>query len=154
MDSKYSTPDEIYGELFRDVQMARIFEDSKTFADCIPNASAAKILRAYEIAKNQPAFALHEFVFQHFSVPGQRDSDFTSDRQDSVENHIEKLWSVLSRMSDRNQSGSSLIPLPYPYIVPGGRFREIYYWDYHINCFLFTKSGNTSLCRICIQSRW
>ncbi len=23
----------------------------------------------------------------------------------------------------------TLIPLPYPYIVPGGRFREIYYWD-------------------------
>ena len=25
--------------------------------------------------------------------------------------------------------GSSLLPLPYPYIVPGGRFGEIYYWD-------------------------
>jgi alpha,alpha-trehalase len=24
---------------------------------------------------------------------------------------------------------SSLLPLPNPYVVPGGRFREIYYWD-------------------------
>jgi alpha,alpha-trehalase len=25
--------------------------------------------------------------------------------------------------------GSSLLALPYPYIVPGGRFGEVYYWD-------------------------
>jgi alpha,alpha-trehalase len=24
---------------------------------------------------------------------------------------------------------ASLQPLPYPYVVPGGRFREVYYWD-------------------------
>ena len=24
---------------------------------------------------------------------------------------------------------SSLLPLPRPYVVPGGRFRELYYWD-------------------------
>lgn len=23
----------------------------------------------------------------------------------------------------------SLIPLPKPFVVPGGRFREMYYWD-------------------------
>lgn len=23
----------------------------------------------------------------------------------------------------------TLIPLPHPFIVPGGRFRELYYWD-------------------------
>jgi len=26
-------------------------------------------------------------------------------------------------------ANDSLIELPYPYVVPGGRFREIYYWD-------------------------
>jgi len=30
---------------------------------------------------------------------------------------------------DTSQKFSSLIPLPHPYVVPGGRFREIYYWD-------------------------
>ncbi|HSG65603.1 MAG TPA: trehalase family glycosidase, partial [Gammaproteobacteria bacterium] len=38
-------------------------------------------------------------------------------------------WASLSRNADREESGSSLISLPRPYIVPGGRFREIYYWD-------------------------
>jgi len=145
MDSKYRTPDEIFGELFRDVQMARIFEDSKTFSDCIPNTSAEKILHEYEIAKEQTAFSLYEFVFNHFSVPGQRDSDFASDRQEPVESHIEKLWPVLSRMSDREEPGSSLIPLPYPYIVPGGRFREIYYWDSYFTQLGLAASGQVHM---------
>jgi alpha,alpha-trehalase len=34
------------------------------------------------------------------------------------------------------QPGTSLLPLTKPYIVPGGRFREIYYWDSY-----FTMQG-------------
>ena len=37
---------------------------------------------------------------------------------------------------DQDLPGSSLIPLPHPYIVPGGRFNEIYYWDSY-----FTQLG-------------
>ena len=37
---------------------------------------------------------------------------------------------------DEKQTASSLLPLPYAYIVPGGRFREIYYWDSY-----FTQLG-------------
>ena len=36
---------------------------------------------------------------------------------------------MLQRSADKPVEGSSLIPLPYPYIVPGGRFREVFYWD-------------------------
>jgi alpha,alpha-trehalase len=44
---------------------------------------------------------------------------------------INTLWRELCRRADPsiNYSRSSLIPLPHPVIVPGGRFREIYYWD-------------------------
>ncbi|MDH4295825.1 MAG: trehalase family glycosidase, partial [Cyclobacteriaceae bacterium] len=42
--------------------------------------------------------------------------------------HVTRLWSVLKRPADKRITGT-LIPLPYPYIVPGDRFREIYYWD-------------------------
>ena len=31
--------------------------------------------------------------------------------------------------SEELADSSSLLPLPYPYVVPGGRFRELYYWD-------------------------
>ncbi len=37
--------------------------------------------------------------------------------------------------------GSSLIPLPYPYIVPGGRFDEIYYWDSYFSMLGLQVSG-------------
>ena len=51
--------------------------------------------------------------------------------------HIKNLWGVLKRKADeailndtsKVSLNSSLLPLPNPYIVPGGRFREIYYWD-------------------------
>ncbi len=43
--------------------------------------------------------------------------------------HIRSLWSSLSRSGDPCATASSLIPLPYPYLVPGGMFREVYYWD-------------------------
>ena len=45
--------------------------------------------------------------------------------------HIRNLWPHLERkgLSASLQEGNSLIPLPNPYIVPGGRFNEIYYWD-------------------------
>jgi alpha,alpha-trehalase len=42
-------------------------------------------------------------------------------------NILHTLWNVLTRQPD--QAAGSLIPFPHPYIVPGGRFREIYYWD-------------------------
>jgi alpha,alpha-trehalase len=55
--------------------------------------------------------------------------DFKSDTSRSVSEHIEMLWHVLKREADEVVEGSSLIPLPNPYLVPGGRFNEIYYWD-------------------------
>ena len=36
---------------------------------------------------------------------------------------------MLRREPSKPVEGSSLLALPYPYIVPGGRFDEIYYWD-------------------------
>ncbi|HEY5826540.1 MAG TPA: trehalase family glycosidase, partial [Cyclobacteriaceae bacterium] len=38
-------------------------------------------------------------------------------------------WPVLTRKPDQYNSNSTLLPLPKPYIVPGGRFSEVYYWD-------------------------
>ena len=41
--------------------------------------------------------------------------------------------------------GSSLLPLPYPYLVPGGRFREIYYWDSYFTMLGLQESKETEL---------
>jgi alpha,alpha-trehalase len=46
-----------------------------------------------------------------------------------MEEHLTRLWPVLTRKADQAEPRSSLIALPYDYVVPGGRFSEIYYWD-------------------------
>ncbi|MEJ2103726.1 MAG: trehalase family glycosidase, partial [Ignavibacteriaceae bacterium] len=48
----------------------------------------------------------------------------------TMREHIKLIWQALKRdaLSDLKKN-STLIPIPEPYIIPGGRFREIYYWD-------------------------
>ena len=65
---KVATPDQIYGQLFVDVQMNRIFPDNKTFVDCIPKRDPAAIVRDYKRIKNNPAikFSLQKFVEENY----------------------------------------------------------------------------------------
>ncbi|MCB0373787.1 MAG: trehalase, partial [Muricauda sp.] len=50
--------------------------------------------------------------------------------------HISHMWDKLKRNPDSVIANSSRIALPHNYIVPGGRFQEIYYWDSY-----FTMEG-------------
>ena len=72
-------------------------------------------------------FDLSAFVHNNFDLPKEHASVYVSVAGRPVSQHIEMLWDELTRQPD--EAAGSLIPLPYPYIVPGGRFREIYYWD-------------------------
>ena len=40
---------------------------------------------------------------------------------------------------------STLLPLPYPYVVPGGRFREVYYWDSYFTMLGLEADGQHEL---------
>ena len=42
---------------------------------------------------------------------------------------------------------SSLLPLPKPYVVPGGRFGETYYWDSYFTMLGLAESGRDDLLR-------
>ncbi len=120
-------PEELYGQLFYDVQSdVNIFADCKTFVDCVPLFQPEVIKEKYSALKNRSDSSIRTFLKNNFKIPGN-ESDYISDSS-SVNEHISKLWDVLKRQPDEIRSGT-LIPLPYPYIVPGGRFREIYYWD-------------------------
>ncbi len=115
------------GELFEAVQMNNILSDGKTFPDCLPKKSLKIIRILYENQHDTEGFNLNNFVHAQFDMPTNNGADFTSDANKSISEHITALWDVLTRQPDKAQS--SLIPLPYSFIVPGGRFREIYYWD-------------------------
>lgn len=122
-------PKEIFelGELFEAVQLQAILEDGKTFVDCIPLFELNEIQEKYLVAKNSAGFDLKEFVVENFSLPPAIGADYQSNPNLSVAENIQLLWPMLTR--EANTERSSLINLPNRYIVPGGRFREIYYWD-------------------------
>ena len=127
-EEAFVAPIELYGQLMIDVQMAAVFPDGKTFVDCVPKYAPAEIVKKYEAAKNQQEFHLKAFVLENFDLPKQYASGFEADTSRSIEEHIRVLWPVLTREADAKPIGT-LIPLPNDYIVPGGRFGEIYYWD-------------------------
>lgn len=125
--------------LFESVQLSRVFPDGKTFVDCRPKTAYDGILALYEQQKDQPGFDLRSFVLDHFELPVPHSVNYTSDPLKPVTANIEALWPVLTREPDKENG--TLIPLPFPYIVPGGRFGEIYYWDSYFTMLGLKASG-------------
>jgi alpha,alpha-trehalase len=116
-------------DLFEEVQRKGVFQDSKTFADLVSDEAPSTILADYQARKDDPSFDLGAFVHRHFSMPTEGPTVHPSLPRESLESYIARLWDVLKHQSGEMRGRSSLLPLPYPYVVPGGRFRELYYWD-------------------------
>lgn len=52
---------------------------------------------------------------------------------------LHRTWGNLTFQYDASQicdgCGSTLLPSKHPFVLPGGRFREFYYWyGYHTTC--------------------
>lgn len=142
-----------FGNLLHTVQMSRVFKDSKTFVDMKMKFDRAEIQNEFDglmdRTRGRPGKAqLSEFVRRHFDEPGSEFEDWTP--EDWKENpkilsemtdrdakrwvsDLNGLWKRLGRKmkSDvkTNPDKYSIIYVPNPVIVPGGRFREFYYWD-------------------------
>ena len=141
----HQTLDGLLGQLFVDVQLEQVFPDSKTFVDCIAKRPYSEIKIAYEQESDSANFDLKAFVLENFELPETISSDFKTDKSKSAAEHVVSLWPVLTRVSDAKNEGSTLIPLPEPYIVPGGRFREVYYWDSYFTMLGLAESGEFEL---------
>ena len=136
------TPDKIYGQLFQDVQLQKILPDGKTFVDCTPKRKVADIMYDYGLMKGAN-MNLKKFVEDNFNMPPAPPQLNYIQQEKDAAMHIKNLWGNLRRMADKQQEGSSLLPLPNSYIVPGGRFREIYYWDSYFTMLGLKESGET-----------
>ncbi|MFC4142903.1 alpha,alpha-trehalase TreF [Pedobacter mendelii] len=135
-----------YPGLFEKVQLSGIYPDSKSFADAIPKQQTAVIMDAYSSQKNLKDFDLKQFVNQYFSLPESHTTLCQSDIKAGIEKHLDTLWQVLKRNPDTvSLYTTSLLPLPKPYIVPGGRFREIYYWDSYFTMLGLQRAGKTQV---------
>ncbi|HEU5122202.1 MAG TPA: trehalase family glycosidase, partial [Candidatus Saccharimonadales bacterium] len=123
------SPDEALGDLFAEVQRRQVYGDGKTFVDLVPRRRMKQIQQEYLLEKEDPHFDLREFVSRHFYefAPHKEGEGFYTNPQATVTEHISSLWKVLERRNRRDRG--SLIALPHPYIVPGGRFSEQFYWD-------------------------
>ena len=133
------------GPLFSDVQLAGIFPDSKEFVDARPKSEPRVIEARYDSARRTPGFVLRAFVEQNFVLPQPAGDGYHTVASQSMVQHINALWPVLTRSADSADVRSSLIPLPSPYVVPGGRFREVYYWDSYFTMLGLVQSGRTDL---------
>lgn len=142
------TPVDFYSsELFKVVQTERVFPDSKTFVDCTPRRAVTEIMADYQDQKDNRNFDLKKFVAENFEMPDRPQSGFRSDSLVPMREHITRLWPVLTRKADVFDANASRIPLPGQYIVPGGRFSEIYYWDSYFTMLGLQVQGRYDLIR-------
>lgn len=135
------SPAELYGPLFEAVQRERVFADGKTFVDATARDAPEAILAAY--ARERPATAedLRAFVERQFVLPDAA----AETKADNLVAHINGLWPQLTRPPLDPPTGSSALALPAPYVVPGGRFREIYYWDSYFTMLGLKEDGRDDL---------
>src|ERR1700731_2607325 len=138
-------PRVLFKDLFAAVQTAKVFPDSKTFADASPKSPPTEILARFRAAKPATREALTEFVAENFVLPAQVSGPQSPPDKATIDRHIDLLWDQLTRSSRTAPPYSSLLPLPEPYVVPGGRFRELYYWDSYFTMLGLAQSGRHDL---------
>ncbi|MDE2263714.1 MAG: alpha,alpha-trehalase TreF [Gammaproteobacteria bacterium] len=141
-----ATPARLFGPLFVQVQMDALFPDGKAFPDATPKDPPPVILGRYRAAKPRSQAELLSFVQSTFSFPTEaRTPPARPDK--SLEAHIARLWPLLTRQPAVPPAYSSLLYVPKPYVVPGGRFREFYYWDSYFTMLGLIPDGHVDTAR-------
>ncbi|AQR63607.1 trehalase [Brevundimonas sp. LM2] len=145
--SRVPTPADLYGPLFEAVQTERAFPDGKTFVDATPLYPVDEIMADYERERPTDPGALRRFVEVRFILPtNDPANDATAITPGlPIKAHIGELWPLLTRPPLSPAAGSSALALPAPYVVPGGRFREIYYWDSYFTMLGLRADGQDAL---------
>lgn len=140
------------GELLQTVNIAHLFPDDKTFVDKPTSKSSREILNEFRnISSGTTHGQVVNFIQQNFAAEGQElqaltlpnfnpNPSFLNNVTDTVvkgfAQAVHGFWTQLIRGTDsskvcgsNNNCESTLIPLNHTFVVPGGRFREVYYWD-------------------------
>ena len=61
------------------------------------------------------------------------------------------LWSKLTQ-NNIGKKDPTLLKVPFPYIVPGGRFKEMYYWDTYFIILGLIPSGHMELAKGMVEN--
>ncbi|KAK6469129.1 trehalase [Huso huso] len=159
------------GALLKQVQLAKLFDDDKHFVDMKLKEPPEKVLSAFHnLTSGAPGgkasvAQLREFLDSFFEAPGQEFEPWTPADWHSGPQFLERisdpslrswaaelhaLWKSLGRKVRADVKNHpelySQIYTPNPIIVPGGRFRELYYWDSYwvINGLLLSEMKDTA----------
>ncbi|XP_041797035.1 trehalase [Chelmon rostratus] len=164
---------EIYctGPILHQVQEAKLFDDDKYFVDMklkeTPDAVLSDFRNLSRGSPNMivPPGKLQEFLRAHFEEPGTEFESWTPpDWHDKpkflggiadpeLRNWAEKIHNLWKSLGRKIHAGVkdhpelySQIYAPHPVVVPGGRFRELYYWDSYwvINGLLLSEMTDTA----------
>ena len=141
-----------FGDLYADVELQRIFPDSKEFADATAKSPPDDILALYRAERPLTPEALKRFVVAHFTLPAEPAASVVASEPAPIRQHIDELWPILTRDTPTVPPYSSLLPLPRAYVVPGGRFRELYYWDSYFTMLGLAESGRSDLLEDMVQN--
>ncbi len=140
------TPLELFGPILKDIPTFSFIKDGKSLADAIAKEEPKNIHEKYIQQKDSENFDAEKFILNHYTLNKPIDSGFKSDLNSELSVHIEKVWAVLSRQPDQKELSTKSI-LPFPYVVPGGRFNEIYYWDSYFTMEGLKVSGKIDMIR-------
>ena len=121
-------PSELFPELYAHIARSGCFPNMKAIADSVPRSDPATILENYAAETFRSDDDLRRFVDRWFEPPPPPTAPTKLDRPTMLE-WIEALWPHLTRITPSPAPFSSLLALTNPYVVPGGMFRECYYWD-------------------------
>jgi len=144
-------PSVTFAGLYQAVERTGIFPDQKSFADAVPDEAPPAIMAAYNQERLRPGFDLKTFVAAHFRPAPRAIPPMQRQTGQGVVSYIAQMWRVLARAPDppgnSSRDYSSLLPLHHPYVVPGGRFSEIYYWDSYFTMQGLVQDGRLDLAR-------
>ncbi|XP_062860598.1 trehalase [Trichomycterus rosablanca] len=159
------------GELLRQVQMAKLFDDNKAFVDMKLTAAPDVVVDIFSNLTKSfpnetvPLSELRVFVSNYFVNNGKEFEPWSPPDWPDKPKILEKisdpnlrswaetlhgLWKSLGRKISNdvrdNPQLYSMIYSPYPVIVPGGRFTEFYYWDSYwvLNGLLLSEMTETA----------
>ncbi|KAF1999679.1 glycoside hydrolase family 37 protein [Amniculicola lignicola CBS 123094] len=157
-----------YGDLLREIELARPFEDSKTFVDLPTIRPLDEVLAAFanlsRPIKNNTA--LNDFLSEYFGEAGSELEEVPHDQLETQPDFLDNvnsstvvdfvtqvidIWPELTRryVGAGNCTGcvDSFIPINRTFVVAGGRFREPYYWDsfWIVEGLLRTKGSFTEI---------
>ncbi len=138
-------PEALFKDLFVAVQTQRLYTDGKEFPDAVAKDAPEEILTQYHALQPASPGSLREFVAAHFTLPTEVVPGPAAPSLVPIAEHIDMLWRELTRSTPSAPPYASLLALPRPYVVPGGRFRELYYWDSYFTMLGLLESGRRDL---------